>query len=985
MTAASLSQKNRIDGGLVDRNAPLSFTFDGAHYTGFEGDTLASALLANNVRLVNRSFKYHRPRGIFSAGAEEPNALVTIGKEAYRDPNCRATTTKLTDGLTVESQSKLGSLSFDLMAVNDYLSPLLGAGFYYKTFMWPATFWEKLYEPIIRRAAGLGSLSGLPDPDHYLKGYRHCDLLVIGSGGAGLAAAHLAAKSGLDVILADEDFCLGGRLNAEKTHINDMPAAAFAADMLAWLGAMDNVRIMPRTTVFGAFDHGCYGALERVNEHGGDGTFRQVYWKIQAKRCILAAGSIERSIAFSNNDRPGIMLAGAVRTYVNRFGVAPGKKIAIFTNNDDGWVTATDLHAAGIEVSAIIDTRDTCQNTPPPGVTCVRGGHITNTHGRLGLTAITLANGTRIPADCLAISGGWSPAVHLTCHQRGRPVWRDDIAAFVPGSEMPVGLYVAGAANGIMTTGAGLADGLAVARKAINSLGVKPARIKPFKASDEEFDIQPFWFVPGSTDKAFVDLQNDVAVKDIKLSYQEGFRSVEHMKRYTTLGMATDQGKTANIPGLAIMANLSGKTIAETGTTIFRPPYTPVPIAAFAGHSRGKSFRPVRLPPSHRWAGEQKAVFVEVGPWMRAQWYPQPGETHWRQSVNREVLAVRAAVGFCDVSTLGKIDVQGPDATTFLNRVYANGFAKLAVGKTRYGIMLREDGLVMDDGTTARLSDGHYVMTTTTAQAVGVFRHLEFCRQCLWPELDVHLISTTDQFAQFAVAGPQSRTVLEALVDPGTDLSNNAFPFMACAEISLCGGVRGRLFRISFSGELAYEIAVPARYGNALAEALMEEGAAFGITPYGTEALGVLRIEKGHVAGNELNGQTTAAQNGLGRMVSQTKDSIGLILSQRPEMNRTDGYQLVGIKPVNHDNSLTAGAHFIGLGADTVAANDEGWVTSVAYSPHLKSSIGLGFLKQGQDRHGDIVRAVNLLGNQDIEVEICSPHFIDPEGTRLYG
>ena len=989
MSSAILSQKNRVKPGLVgpsliDYSNPLGFKFDGLHYNGFVGDTLASVLLANNVRLVARSFKYHRPRGILTAGSEEPNALVTMGTGAFQDPNSRATMVELADGMIANSQSKMGSLKFDLMAVNDWLSPLLGAGFYYKTFMWPAGFWEKIYEPIIRRAAGLGSLSGMADPDRYDKGYLHCDLLVIGSGPAGLMAAFTAAKSGVQVILADEDFRLGGRLNAETAEIDDKPAAEFARDILDQLRAMDNVRILPRTTVFGAFDHGCFGALERVNEHTNNGGVRQIFWHIRCQHSVLAAGATERPIAFSNNDRPGIMLAGATRTYINRFGITPGKKLAIFTNNDDGWTTATDMMAAGVEITAIIDSRQTCTKTAPAGVPLIMGGRIITTAGRLGLRSITLANGTEIPADCLAVSGGWSPNVHLTCHQRGRPVWNDEIAAFVPGKVLPTGMIVAGAANGVMTLSACLQDGMRAAHEITIMLGKSVAEITPPLADDEAFATTAFWHVKDSVKKAFVDFQNDVSVKDIRQSHLEGFRTVEHLKRYTTLGMATDQGKTANIPGLAILAELSGKTIAETGTTIFRPPYTPVPIAAFAGHSRAKNFRPTRYAPSHKWANEQRASFVETGAWMRAQWYPVKGETQWRQSVDREVLAVRASVGVCDVSTLGKIDIKGPDAAAFLNRVYANGFAKLPVGKTRYGLMLREDGLVMDDGTTARLDETHYLMTTTTANAAGVFRHLEFCRQCLWPEMDVQLISVTDHYAQYAVAGPKSRQLLEKLLDPGQDISNAAWPFMGCGDVRICGGIRARLFRISFSGELAFEIAVPARYGDAMIRALMDAGKALNVVAYGTEALGVMRIEKGHVAGNELNGQTSAHQIGLGGMVSQKKDSIGLVLSRRPALNSDDGYELVGLKPVDAADSLTAGAHFLAIDAASTALNDQGWITSVAYSPHLESSIGLGFIRRGRARHGDIVRAVNLLADHDIKVELCSPHFIDPDGSRLH-
>lgn len=499
-------------------------------------------------------------------------------------------------------------------------------------------------------------------------------------------------------------------------------------------------------------------------------------------------------------------------------------------------------------------------------------------------------------------------------------------------------------------------------------------------AEDGPVDITPFWYVKGKP-RAWVDFQNDVTVKDIKLAHQENFRPVEHLKRYTTLGMATDQGKTSNMGGLAVMAEMTGTTIPQTGTTIFRPPYTPVAIGALAGRSRGQDFRPYRLTPSHNWAKERGAVFVEVGTWLRAQWYPQPSETHWRESVDREVLATRRSVGICDVTTLGKIDVQGTDAAAFLNKIYANGFAKLAIGKVRYGLMLREDGIVMDDGTTARLSEHHYVMTTTTANAVSVFRHMEFARQCLWPDMDVQLISTTDAWAQYAVAGPNARRLLEKIVDQ--DISNAAFPFMACAEITVCGGTRARLFRISFSGELAYEIAVPTGYGDAMIRALMEAGQEFDAVPYGTEALGVMRIEKGHAAGNELNGTTTALELGLGKMVSGAKDSIGATLSERDGLSQPDGFRLMGFKPVDHAQAFNAGAHFLKPGAPETVAHDEGYMTSVCYSPNLGHTIGLGFLKDGGNRIGEQLRAFSPVTDKDILVEVVSPHMIDPQGERL--
>ncbi len=976
-----MTQSNRIAGGLVDRSKQLSFTFNNKSMTGYEGDTLASALLANGQRLVGRSFKYHRPRGIVSAGSEEPNAMVHLRRGAAQEPNTRATVAELFNGLEATSQNHRGSLEFDLMSVTDLASPFLSAGFYYKTFMWPKKFWEKLYEPAIRASAGLGRLSMQEDPDSYDKGFLHCDMLIIGAGPAGLMAALTAGRAGARVILADEDHLMGGRLNAETLSVDDQEGSAWAAAAAAELDAMPNVRLMTRTSVYGAYDHGVYGALERMTDHvpTSGGKPRQVLWRIYAKRAILTAGATERSIAFPMNDRPGVMLAGSVRTYVNRYGVAPGKKVAVFTNNDDGWRTATDLHAAGVSIAAVIDSREITPLAAIPGALILMGASVASTSGYLGLKSIATSSGVKIETDCLAVSGGWSPNVHLTCHQRGRPTWRDDIAAFVPGGDLPIGMHVAGAGNGSLALASSLKEGANVSASVASDLGFAATAAFP-SAEDQSTDITPFWHVEGKG-RAWIDLQNDVTVKDVKQSQAEGFRSVEHLKRYTTLGMATDQGKTSNVLGLAIMAEATGKSIPETGTTIFRPPYSPVPIGALAGRARGKDFRPFRLTPSHKWAETHGADFVEAGAWLRAQWFRKGSEKGWRDSVDREVEATRGSVGICDVTTLGKIDIQGCDAAAFLNKVYANGFAKLAVGKVRYGLMMREDGIVMDDGTTARLGENHFIMTTTTANAGPVFRHMEFARQCLWPGMDVHLISTTDGWAQFAVAGPNARNLLSKIVD--MDISNEAFPFMACAETTVCGGTPARLFRISFSGELAFEISVPARYGDAMMTKLMEAGEEFDATPYGTEALGVMRIEKGHAAGNELTGQTTANNLGLGKMVSKKKDSIGNRLSERPEMNKEDDLRLVGFKPVDTSKPLAAGAHFVDNGKEAVTKNDLGWMTSVAYSPELGHSIGLGFLKKGDQRKGDKLRAVDLLRGGEVEVEVVSPHMIDPEGERL--
>ena len=981
-----MSQVNRLKGGQIDRNQPLNFKFDGKSYAGYAGDTLASALLANDVRLMGRSFKYHRPRGPLTAGSEEPNAIVELRSGNRQEPNTRATTAELYEGLTAKSQNRWPSLAFDAMAINDRFSNFLTAGFYYKTFMWPAVFWEKVYEPIIRKAAGLGSLSLLEDPDEYDKGFRHTDLLIIGAGPSGLMAALTAGRAGSDVILADEDFAFGGRLNSEVFAINDDASNVWVQATIAELSTMPNVRLMTRTTVIGAFDHGIYGAVERVSDHvimPAAGKPRQILWRIYAAKTILAAGATERPIAFENNDRPGIMLASAMRSYANRWAATPAQRIAIFTNNDDGHRTAADLHAKGVKIAAVIDTRTDAPQSHDYEV--LQGAQVVDSKGRLGLkfVDVKLADGSDRTIECgaLGVSGGWNPNVHMTCHQRGRPTWNDDLAAFVPGGTLPPGMSVTGAANGDLSTHMALKTGAAAAKAA---LGLKGRSAKTPMAEDAPVSQTPFWYVKGCS-RAWLDQQNDVTVKDVKLSHQEGFRSVEHLKRYTTLGMATDQGKTSNMGGLAIMAELAGKSIPEVGTTIFRPPYTPTSIGVLAGRMRGKEFHPTRLTPSHYWAKERGAVFVEVGNWLRAQWFPIAGETHWRESVDREVTATRASVGICDCTTLGKIDVQGSDAATFLNKVYCNAFAKLAVGKVRYGLMLREDGIAMDDGTAGRLAEDHFVVTTTTAKAAAVYQHLEFVRQCLYPDLDVQLISTTEAWAQYAVAGPNSRKLLQKIVDPEFDISNEAFPFMGCGNITVCGGLRARLFRISFSGELAFEIAVPSRYGDALMRQLMYKGEEFNVTPYGTEALGVMRIEKGHAAGNELNGTTSALNLGMGRMVSKKKDSIGSTLSERAGMNEEDALMQVGIQPIDPTNKITAGGHLMAADGPVDAAHDQGYVTSAAFSPTLSSMIGLGMLKDGGNRQGEKMRLVSPLTDLTVEVEIVSAHFVDPEGERVRG
>jgi sarcosine oxidase subunit alpha len=971
----------RLKGGLIDRSKALQFSFDGKSYQGHPGDTLASALLANDVRLMGRSFKYHRPRGVLSAGSEEPNALVELRTGARLEPNTRATTIELFEGLEAKSQNRWPSLSFDAMAINDLFADFLTAGFYYKTFMWPKAFWEKLYEPLIRKAAGLGSLSMAADPDSYDKGFLHCDLLVIGAGAAGLAAALTAARAGAKVILADEDNRLGGRLLAESHLLDDAPATDWIAALEAEFSTLPNLRVMRRTTVFGAFDHGIFGAVERVGDHILVPTgLRQSLWRITAKRTVLAAGATERHIPFKNNDRPGIMLAGSLRTYANRWAVSPAAKVAIFTNNDDGHRTALDLLAKGVEIAAVIDPRPDARALAEYRL--IAGATVTGSKGRLGLTSIQVRrDGHEETIDCgaLGISGGWNPNVQLTSHHGGRPQWDEALQAFLP-HNIPAHMLVAGAAMGKGSTQAALVSGASAAIAALEQIGIAASLPDLPQADDAQITIKPLWHVPGKG-RAWVDFQNDVTVKDIRLAHQENMRPVEHLKRWTTLGMATDQGKTSNATAVAIMSELTGKSIPDTGTTIFRPPYTPVSMAALGGGDTGVHFRARRLTPSHVWAQTQGAVFVEVGQWMRAQYFPRAGEINWRQSVDREVLATRNGVGICDVTTLGKVDVQGADAAEFLDRLYCNAMKSLKVGMVRYGLMLREDGHAYDDGTCARLREDHYVVTTTTAQAGPVYRHMEFARQCLWPELDVQLISTTDAWAQLAVAGPKARSLVERIVD-GFDLSNEAFPFMACAELTVCQGLRARLFRISFSGELAYEIAVPARYGNALMSRLIEVGADLGATVYGTEALGVMRIEKGHAAGNELNGQTTPQMLGMGRMVSAKKDAIGTVMTRREGLV-SESRVLVGLQPVSTSDSVVAGSHLFARGTDQKTETDHGWITSACYSPNLGSSIGLGFLADGANRIGETIIAANPLQGQSVELRVVSPHFVDPEEGRL--
>ena len=972
-----MSGRRLACGGYIDRSKCLSFKFDGLTFSGYAGDTLASALIANGVRLVGRSFKYHRPRGIMTAGPEEPNALVELGEGARTEPNTKATEIELYEGLTARSQNRWPSLKYDLMAINGLAGKLISAGFYYKTFMWPKSFWEKVYEPLIRRAAGLGRAVNLPDPDHYEVVHSHCDVLVVGSGAAGLAAARAAGEAGARVILCERDFLLGGGLLLDPQH------ETWREQMISALREMPEVEILTRTNVFGYYDHNLLGGVERVSDHmavSGKHGVRQRYRTFRAAQVVLATGATERLIAFPGNDQPGVMMAGAALSYVRRFGVAPGQRAVVFGNNDSIYETALALADAELDSIVVADAR---QESSFAEVVKARGNYVrfgveVTDFGRHGAT-LRDRDGMRVEivvADLLCISGGWNPNVHLASQSGARLRWDEAIASFVPG--VPVQAErSAGAARGVFGIGNAARDGAIAGKTAAEAAGfAAKVSFRLPDASEPETALMPLWEVdaPG---KAFVDLQHDVTTDDIRLAHREGFVHIEHAKRYTTHSMATDQGKLGGLVGAAVLAKARGESVEAVGLPTYRPYTNPVTIGALAGRAVRERLQPVRRTTLHDWHLRHGAVMKLTGAWLRPFYYPKDGETGW-EPVLREARAVRTGVGICDVSTLGKIDLQGPDAATFLDRLYVNTFSTLAVGKARYGLMLREDGIAFDDGTTSRLGPEHFLITTTTGNAASVLEHMEFYAQTVWPELDVQFCSVTDQWAQMSVAGPYSRATLEKVIT-GLDLSNAAFPFMAVGEARLAG-FPVRVFRISFSGELAYEIATPSAYGEAVWNAILAAGKEFGIVPYGLEALNLLRIEKGHPAGPELNGQTTAADLGMGRMLKKSGDVIGRVLSQRAALADPQRPHLVGIRPTDPTRQLRAGAHLV---AEPGSGTSLGWVSSVTQSIELGQWIGLAMLENGAARHGQRLHAVSPLHDEVVEVLITHPQHVDPENTRV--
>ncbi|MEO0327647.1 MAG: sarcosine oxidase subunit alpha family protein [Pseudomonadota bacterium] len=989
-------QRFRLEtGGKINRDKPVEFVFDGKRYNGYEGDTLASALLANNVHLMGRSFKYHRPRGCLTADSHEPNAIVELRTGARREPNTRATIAELYEGLEASSQNATPSLKFDFLSVNQLLSPFLTAGFYYKTFMWPASFWEPIYEKIIRNAAGLGRAAIDPDPDTYEHAHAHCDVLIVGAGPTGLAAAISAGKTGARVILVEEQAYLGGQLTLEQDKVNGKSADKWIVETERALARMDNVTVMTRTCLFGYYDHNVMAALERVNDHVPvplNHEPRQRMWTIRASEVVVACGSQERPLIFDNNDLPGVMLSSAVRRFVDRYAVKIGSRVAICTNNDDAYKTASVLRANGIEIEAVCDARvsasPAAEAAMANGIKVELGLLPRKAHGwhRVSSLSLQRLDGSAfgsIKCDLVAVSGGHSADVHLVSQTGAMPKWDEDNQTFVPGTPIRRERS-AGASKGSFALADCLSQGHMAGNEAAKAAGAKSVKLFAAPKSDETSYgiIQSVWRCPGNG-KAFVDFQNDVSAKDITLAEQEGYVSVEHAKRYTTLGMATDQGKTSNVNGLAILADARGQSIPEVGTTRFRPPYSPVAIGAFAGHERGKTFQPTRRTAMHRCHEELGAVFVEAGQWVRPQYYPKPGE-EVMAAIWRETDQVRKTAGICDVSTLGKIEIFGPDSAEFLNRLYINGWKMLAPGKARYGLMLREDGYVFDDGTTSRLADDHFFMTTTTANAAGVLSHMEHYSQVVWPDLDVHFCSATEQWCGVAVAGPNAREILADTFGKAIDMSNEALPFMGVREFSW-NGATARIFRISFSGELAYEVNVPWRFGEAMWDNIWAAGQKHGLIAYGTEALSVLRIEKGHVAGNELDGRTTADDMGLGKMMSTKKPFIGLSMANREGMTANDRPKLVGLKLTQGEGRLRGGAHLIESMEDTTLEASKGWVTSVGNSPSLGCWIGLGYLQGGSAKYGTKMIAHNPLYNEQAEVEVVSPHFFDPKGERLHG
>ncbi len=991
------SQINRLkEGGAIDRTRPLQFRFDGKPYTGFAGDTLASALLANGVALVGRSFKYHRPRGVFSAGSEEPNALVQLYTGDRAVPNLRATQVWLHEGLEAFSQNAWPGLRYDMGAAAQLVSRMLAAGFYYKTFMWPKRAW-KTYEKIIRRAAGLGLPPEGPDGQTYESINDHCDVLVVGAGPAGLSAALAVGRTGADVVLCDENISLGGSLAWEVARIEGQSSTDWIGLASDTLESAGNVRILTGATAVACHDHNLVLLDQIVSTPDQPGVSRRLI-KLRAEQVVLATGAVERPLVFPGNDRPGIMLASAARRYIRQTGVRPGRRAVIVTNNDSAYATIADLQSAGIELSVVIDIRDNVADgvakLVPDGVPLLTGHWPMATRGRHQVLSIDVrpagdpeASLTRYPCDLVCVSGGWTPSLQLYS-QAGGTLSFDDKTTTLVANDAPDRLRPAGVAAGYFKLQECITSGHDTGVWAAGAAGFNP---DSELAAEPVVDGQPVCLAAGTSipvavllaasQKSFVDLQNDVTVNDLALSVEEGFQSIEHVKRYTTTGMGTDQGKTSNVNAINIVSELTGLPGREIGHTTLRPPVSPVLFGQIAGDAKGPLMTPTRRTPFHAASQRTGVVTIDSGDWIYPRYYPRDGET-MEQAIDREVRNTRENVGIIDMSTLGKADVKGPGALAFLERLYCNNLQKLGLERVRYSLMLREDGIVLDDGTVSRLGDDHFLITMTTAQSWRVWLHMEKLRQVQWRDLDVRITSVTDHWASLAVAGPHARKVLESL-DPSFDVSHDAFS-PASVRQGVVAGLPARVFRVSFSGELGYEINVPAGYADALWDRVMSVGEPFGLMPYGLEALDIMRIEKGHISiGTEIDGRTTPGDLGLGRMVSTTKDFLGKSLLSRPQLQSDERGNLVGLVPVDGATPIPIGAMVTGATWAGQSQKSQGYVTASIVSATLVKPIALAFVNSGHRRHGEHVWAVSPIANESVEVCIVPSHFYDPKGDRL--
>ncbi len=991
----------RLDkGGLINRDKKISFKFNGKKYFGYEGDTLASALIANGVHLVGRSFKYHRPRGFFGAGVDEPYAIVQMTRNNEIDPNVRATEQELFEGLEAKSVNCWPNVDFDIGAINNFLGKFFPAGFYYKTFMWPKSFWYKVYEPIIRKAAGFGAASIKHDKEKYEHKYEYCDLLITGSGPSGLASAYAAAQNGAKVILAEDKPRFGGSLLTSEVTIGNKSGKEWSEEMIFNLKSMPNVIVKNRSQVFGYYDHNMLVMSERVSDHlptTDKYIPKQRLWYIRAKEVVISSGSIERPLVFGNNDTPGVMLSSAAKEYLKVYGVLVGKKPIIFTNNDSGYETALEFKKNKIE-PIVLDTRKDTNSeiikeakelninikfsyvvVAAKGYKKVKSADI----ARISDDKKSIEKIENIKCDCICVSGFWTPTIHLASQSGNKTKFNEEIDAFIP-SQSKQNETTLGSANGVFTLEETLKTSFSKGEELSKKITNKDNKITvPTVVEKKSSNHDKFWCVPlpeGKNYKRFLDFQNDVSVSDIHLALREGYRSIEHVKRYTTLGMATDQGKTSNLNGLQLVSDVENKLVPQVGHTTFRPPYTPVSIGAIVGREIGKHSKPTRKSPMHYWHEKNNAVFVDAGVWLRPRYYKQGNENLFEAS-KREAKNVRQNVGVCDVTTLGKIDIKGPDSAEFLNRVYTNAWLKLPIGKARYGVMLREDGIVMDDGTTTRISENHYHMTTTTAQAANVLSHLEYYLQLVWPELNVNVVSSTEQWAGAAIAGPKSRNVLQKLF-PDLDVSNQGLPFMGYMEGNLFG-VNAKIFRISFSGELAYEVNVESDNGNFMWEKIMEIGKEFNIQPYGTEALSTLRIEMGHVAGSELDGRTIPYDNSLEGLVSKKKDFIGKRSLSKKAYIEPDRQKVVGVVPLDKKTSIPEGSYIV-KDANAKLPNPKlGHVSASCWSVEYDNPFSLAIIKNGKNMIGQKLFALSPLKNKTIPVEIVSSHYVDPKGERV--